>query len=253
MASSRSRGHRSRQKRRLRPGARAPHRMTITYISWAESLQPQRSHGARAGRRARTWCICRRLGSRAADDRASSTPASGWRPARILRRRAARRGVRDDAAGFCRAAGVLVRRGAAARGWCSTRIPRHSSTRDGGACSGCSGAVPASGDHARAQRPPGRGRPQDGRHATLVPDVPIVVRRRRAVRASRGVPSSRWSARSTTTSPSPRSSRRPDSLPDVRFFVTGNPRHLAPELKASLPANVTLTGFLSTAAYARPV
>jgi glycosyltransferase involved in cell wall biosynthesis len=38
--------------------------------------------------------------------------------------------------------------------------------------------------------------------------------------------------------------------PDVRFFMTGNPRHLAPELKARVPSNVTLTGFLSDQAYA---
>ena len=40
------------------------------------------------------------------------------------------------------------------------------------------------------------------------------------------------------------------TLPDVRFMMTGNPRHLAPELKSSLPANVTLTGFIPDTAYA---
>ena len=38
-------------------------------------------------------------------------------------------------------------------------------------------------------------------------------------------------------------------LPDVSFFVTGNPKHLAPALAAARPENVTLTGFLSDAAY----
>jgi glycosyltransferase involved in cell wall biosynthesis len=38
-------------------------------------------------------------------------------------------------------------------------------------------------------------------------------------------------------------------LPDVRFFMTGNPRHLPAALAARLPENVTLTGFLSTPAY----
>jgi glycosyltransferase involved in cell wall biosynthesis len=38
-------------------------------------------------------------------------------------------------------------------------------------------------------------------------------------------------------------------VPDVTFFVTGNPRHLSPEVVTNLPENVTLTGFLSTAAY----
>jgi glycosyltransferase involved in cell wall biosynthesis len=39
------------------------------------------------------------------------------------------------------------------------------------------------------------------------------------------------------------------ALPDVRFLVTGNPRHLSSEHATSLPANVTLTGFLSVPAY----
>ena len=38
-------------------------------------------------------------------------------------------------------------------------------------------------------------------------------------------------------------------LPDVNFYVTGNTRHLAPELAAAVPPNVTLTGFLSVPAY----
>jgi glycosyltransferase involved in cell wall biosynthesis len=38
-------------------------------------------------------------------------------------------------------------------------------------------------------------------------------------------------------------------LPDVRFYMTGNPRALDPALRPRLPANVTLTGFLSTEQY----
>lgn len=38
-------------------------------------------------------------------------------------------------------------------------------------------------------------------------------------------------------------------VPDVRFFVTGNAKHLSPELKSRLPDNATLTGFLSIEAY----
>lgn len=38
-------------------------------------------------------------------------------------------------------------------------------------------------------------------------------------------------------------------LDDIRFFITGNPRHLSEDLKAVIPPNVTLTGFLTTAAY----
>ncbi len=37
--------------------------------------------------------------------------------------------------------------------------------------------------------------------------------------------------------------------PDVRYYVTGNPRHLPSHLARDLPSNVTLTGFLSTSAY----
>ena len=39
-------------------------------------------------------------------------------------------------------------------------------------------------------------------------------------------------------------------LPAVQFMMTGNPKPLSAELKANWPANVTLTGFLSDAAYA---
>ena len=39
------------------------------------------------------------------------------------------------------------------------------------------------------------------------------------------------------------------ALPDVRFFVTGNPKHLRADLANALPANLTLTGFLSVPAY----
>jgi glycosyltransferase involved in cell wall biosynthesis len=39
-------------------------------------------------------------------------------------------------------------------------------------------------------------------------------------------------------------------LPDVQFHVTGSPKALRGDLKAQLPPNVRLTGFLSTGAYA---
>jgi glycosyltransferase involved in cell wall biosynthesis len=38
-------------------------------------------------------------------------------------------------------------------------------------------------------------------------------------------------------------------VPGARFFVTGNPKHLDPALKAQMPANMTLTGFLSDEGY----
>lgn len=37
--------------------------------------------------------------------------------------------------------------------------------------------------------------------------------------------------------------------PDIKFYFTGNPRHIGSRYRADLPSNVTLTGFLSTAAY----
>lgn len=38
-------------------------------------------------------------------------------------------------------------------------------------------------------------------------------------------------------------------LPDVRFFFTGNPKHLSKEMIDRKPSNVTLTGFLSDGQY----
>jgi glycosyltransferase involved in cell wall biosynthesis len=38
-------------------------------------------------------------------------------------------------------------------------------------------------------------------------------------------------------------------LPEVRFFITGNPKYVPAELATGLPANVALTGFLSVPAY----
>ena len=87
-----------------------------------------------------------------------------------------------------------------------------------------------------------------GGHATLVPDVPVIF---------------------PDTDPFPCTddfvvavvcSFNPDepvdaiaaaarALPDVRFFMTGNAKHLDPRVKAKLSSNVTLTGFLSTEAY----
>lgn len=37
--------------------------------------------------------------------------------------------------------------------------------------------------------------------------------------------------------------------PDVRYFVTGNPKHLSPRLRDDVPSNVTLTGFVSVPVY----
>jgi glycosyltransferase involved in cell wall biosynthesis len=38
-------------------------------------------------------------------------------------------------------------------------------------------------------------------------------------------------------------------VPDMRLFIAGDGKHMPPELRASLPSNVMLTGFLSTGDY----
>jgi glycosyltransferase involved in cell wall biosynthesis len=38
-------------------------------------------------------------------------------------------------------------------------------------------------------------------------------------------------------------------MPDVAFYMTGNPRHFPAHLQSELPPNLTLTGFMSTGAY----
>lgn len=38
-------------------------------------------------------------------------------------------------------------------------------------------------------------------------------------------------------------------VPEMQFYMTGNPKHLSAELKRAMPPNVRLTGFVSTAAF----
>ena len=87
-----------------------------------------------------------------------------------------------------------------------------------------------------------------GAHATPVPDVPILY--------ESIVPLERPSTTVVAVvcsfnydEPIPAILDAARLLPDVRFMVTGNPRHLAPELAAHVPSNVTLTGFLTVPAY----
>jgi glycosyltransferase involved in cell wall biosynthesis len=87
-----------------------------------------------------------------------------------------------------------------------------------------------------------------GGHAILVPDVPIVFPSGGDVTT----PSSFTVAVVCSfdkDEPLTAIFDAAERLPDVRFFVTGNPRALAAEHKARLSPNVTLTGFLSTQAY----
>lgn len=87
-----------------------------------------------------------------------------------------------------------------------------------------------------------------GGHATLVPDVPVIF------------PEVEKFARPPEFCVAVVCSFNPDEpldaifaaarlLPNVRFFVTGNPRHLPARLRSAVPENVSLTGFLSTPAY----
>ena len=87
-----------------------------------------------------------------------------------------------------------------------------------------------------------------GGHATVVPDVPIeFAERERFPRPSGFVVAVVCSF--NYDEPIREILAAAALLPDVQFFMTGNPRHLDPALSAALPANVRLTGFLSTPAY----
>jgi glycosyltransferase involved in cell wall biosynthesis len=87
-----------------------------------------------------------------------------------------------------------------------------------------------------------------GAHATVVADVPVLF--------DRIEPFARPKAMSVAVvcsfnydEPLPAIIDAAAKVPDIRFYVTGNPKHLAPDLKARMPPNMTLTGFLSTEAY----
>jgi glycosyltransferase involved in cell wall biosynthesis len=88
-----------------------------------------------------------------------------------------------------------------------------------------------------------------GAHATLVPDVPIVYA---AVEpfAKPVAPVVAVVCSFNYDEPIAEILEAARQTPDVRFFMTGNAKHLTPELKARIPENVTLTGFLSDEAYA---
>lgn len=89
---------------------------------------------------------------------------------------------------------------------------------------------------------------RSGGRATLVPDVPIVYERSAAfARPAQFTVAAVCSF--NYDEPLPAIIEAARSVPDVRFFVTGNPKHLDPGLKAQMPENMTLTGFLSTEAY----
>ena len=87
-----------------------------------------------------------------------------------------------------------------------------------------------------------------GGHAILVPDVPIEYARREAFPRPQAFTVAVVCS-FNYDEPIREVFEAAKAVPDVRFFVTGNRKHLAPDLAANLPPNVTLTGFLSTEAY----
>ena len=87
-----------------------------------------------------------------------------------------------------------------------------------------------------------------GAHATVVADVPVIFERIEPF-AKPGAMSIAVVCSFNYDEPLPEIIDAAAALPDVRFLVTGNPKHLASDLKARMPPNMTLTGFLSTEAY----
>jgi len=87
-----------------------------------------------------------------------------------------------------------------------------------------------------------------GAHATLVPDVPVMYERIEPLARPEGTVIAVVCS-FNYDEPLPAIIDAAAALPDVRFFVTGNPKHLEEALKRRMPQNMTLTGFLSTEAY----
>jgi glycosyltransferase involved in cell wall biosynthesis len=88
-----------------------------------------------------------------------------------------------------------------------------------------------------------------GGHVTLVPDVPIVFDRRDEFRRSDALTIVAVCS-FDRDEPVGAMFEAAARLPNARFYMTGNPRKLPPELLNRVPPNLTLTGFLETSAYA---
>lgn len=87
-----------------------------------------------------------------------------------------------------------------------------------------------------------------GAHATIVRDVPVEYRTTNAFRPE-GPFTIAVVCSFNYDEPIADILRAAVQLQDVRFYMTGDPKNLEQSLAASMPANVTLTGFLSDAAY----
>jgi glycosyltransferase involved in cell wall biosynthesis len=89
---------------------------------------------------------------------------------------------------------------------------------------------------------------QMGGHATLVPDVPVIYPAVEPFARPDG-PVVAAVCSFNYDEPIAEIFEAARAVPEARFFMTGNAKHLSPELKARVPENVTLTGFLSVEAY----
>ena len=87
-----------------------------------------------------------------------------------------------------------------------------------------------------------------GGHATVVPDVPIIFPKEEVFERPPGFVVAVVCS-FDYDEPVAEIFDAAAELPDIRFFVTGKPPKLPADVAARISANVTLTGFLSTAAY----
>jgi glycosyltransferase involved in cell wall biosynthesis len=87
-----------------------------------------------------------------------------------------------------------------------------------------------------------------GAHVTLVPDVPIVYSHPEVFPRPPGLVVAAVCS-FNPDEPVGELLAAAQQLPEVHFFVTGNPLHFPREFSDQLPPNVRLTGFLSTEAY----
>jgi glycosyltransferase involved in cell wall biosynthesis len=87
-----------------------------------------------------------------------------------------------------------------------------------------------------------------GADATVVPDVPIVFAEREPFRRPDAFVVVAVCS-FDVDEPIGAIFEAARQLPDVQFFVTGNPRKLPADLAANRPSNLTLTGYLSVPAY----
>ena len=87
-----------------------------------------------------------------------------------------------------------------------------------------------------------------GGRAIVVSDVPVVYETDESYEMSQGF-NVTVVCSFNPDEPIAAISKAASLVPDVQFYMTGNPKHLAEDLSSNLPPNVQLTGFVSEAAY----